>query len=373
MAYDSAPDIYLMKRQKTRAGCMTALIAVAACAILAGISYGIYQWTQGADDPADMTEPVALPGGEVEAPLDPVALPGMPSVETAAVAVPAAPAQPVAQAASETPAAPTAAVAADTPPPSAPVAAQPVPTVAIEPIPPTPEAAAEALAKAKAARDAGDLQAARMAALSALTAAPGDVATEQLLNELAMPLLASRHPMPEKVPYSIRSGDYLGKIAAKFNTPVALIAVANGITDPTRIRVGQELLLLDGNTHIFALEVSKSRNDLVVTLDGAFFKRYRVATGVNGKTPTGTFKVVDKIEHPAWHVAGRTPIPYGDPDNLLGTHWLALDVEGYGIHGTWAPETIGSQSSDGCVRLLNDDVKELYTILPKGTAVTIVE
>ena len=372
MAYDSAPDIYLMKRQKTRAGCMTALIAVAACAILAGISYGIYQWTQSADDPADMTEPVALPGGEVEAPLDPVALPETSSVEPMASSVPSATTEPVAPKASETPSTPMPATA-DTPQTGAPVAAQPAPTVAIEPIPPTPEAAAEALAKAKAARDAGDLQAARMAALSALTAAPGDVATEQLLNELAMPLLASRHPMPEKVPYTIRPGDYLGKIAAKFNTPVALIAVANGITDPTRIRVGQELLLLDGNTHIFALEVSKSRNDLVVTLDGAFFKRYRVATGVNGKTPTGTFKIVDKIEHPAWHVPGRTPIPYGDPDNLLGTHWLALDVEGYGIHGTWAPETIGSQSSDGCVRLLNDDVKELYTILPKGTAVTIVE
>ena len=371
MAYDSTPDIYLMKRQKTRAGCMTALIVLAASALLAGVGYGIYKWTQRPGKPVDLTEPVALPGGDLEAPIDPVTLPDAPSDE---------PVADVPVASTDTGTQTTAAMPVATQPQS-PVdatadvqpAQKPAPAPVVVPIPPTPEAAAEALAKAKAARDAGDLQAARVSALSALAAAPGDPATEQLLNELAMPLLASRHPMPEKVPYTIRSGDYLGKVAAKFNTPVALIAVANGITDPTRIRVGQELLLLDGNAHRFALEVSKSRNDLVVTLDGAFFKRYRVATGVGGKTPVGTFKIVDKIEHPAWHVAGRTPIPYGDPENLLGTHWLALDVEGYGIHGTWAPESIGSQSSDGCVRLLNDDVKELYTILPKGTAVTIVE
>ncbi len=366
MAYDSAPDIYLMKRQKTRAGCMTALIVMASCAVLAAVAFGIYKWSQRPDDPGIPAEPVALPAGDVEAPLEPAVLPEPPPEAPGSGAgdLSASSAQPVAPAANGTPAVPSA---------PEPAAAPATPAAPPVPVPPTPEAAAEALAKAKAARDAGDLQAARMSALSALAAAPGDPATEQLLNELAMPLLASRHAMPEKVHYSICSGDYLGKIAAKFNTPVALIAVANGIADPTRIRVGQELLLLDGNAHVFALEVSKSRNDLLVTLDGAFFKRYRVATGVNGKTPTGTFKIVDKIEHPAWHVPGRTPIPYGDPENQLGTHWLALDVEGYGIHGTWAPESIGSQSSDGCVRLLNDDVKELYTILPKGTAVAIVE
>ena len=98
-----------------------------------------------------------------------------------------------------------------------------------------------------------------------------------------------------------------------------------------------------------------------------------LAAGKGGKTPVGTYKVVDKIEHPTWHVAGRAPIPYGDPDNLLGTHWLALDLEGYGLHGTWDPASLGSQASDGCVRLHNDDIKELYTILPKGTVVTIAD
>ena len=61
------------------------------------------------------------------------------------------------------------------------------------------------------------------------------------------------------------------------------------------------------------------------------------------------------------------PFPYGDPENILGTHWLGLNVPGYGIHGTWDTNSIGKQATAGCIRLLNDDIAELYTILPVGT------
>ena len=91
------------------------------------------------------------------------------------------------------------------------------------------------------------------------------------LNGLAMPLLASERPMAEKVDYTVQSGDFLGKLAGKFNTPVALIAKANDIPG-AMIRVGETLRVFDGNNHVFALEVSKSRNDLLVTLDGPLFQ-----------------------------------------------------------------------------------------------------
>ena len=371
MAYDSTPDIYLMKRQKTRAGCLTALVVTAAVALVLGIAYAVHHhYATRGNAPA--TDTLALPDGAVEAPIEAAQLPGTAAADQPVAPTPAeeASASPDGNPGTPVPEAPSPSAVPSAPeaqPPAAPVAAT------SQPLPATPEAAAEALATAKRQRDEGDLAAARASALQALAAAPGDPATEQFLGEIDIPLLASRRPMPEKVEYSIHSGDYLGKIAAKFNTPVALISVANGIDDPTRIRIGQQLVLLDGNAHRFAVTVSKSRNDLVLTLDGAFFKRYRVATGKGGKTPVGTYKVVDKIEHPTWHVAGRAPIPYGDPDNLLGTHWLALDLEGYGLHGTWDPASLGSQASDGCVRLHNDDIKELYTILPKGTVVTIAD
>jgi len=80
-----------------------------------------------------------------------------------------------------------------------------------------------------------------------------------------------------------------------------------------------------------------------------------------------------KPEKPEWFRPGGGVIPYGDPGNLLGTRWMAIDSPGYGIHGTWEPETIGKQLSAGCIRMLNRDVEELYTIVPVGTPVKIVE
>ncbi len=45
----------------------------------------------------------------------------------------------------------------------------------------------------------------------------------------------------------------------------------------------------------------------------------------------------------------------------------------YGIHGTTQPETVGTQSSAGCVRMRNEEVEELFTFLPRGTRVVIEE
>ena len=356
MQPNAAPDIYLMKREKSRAGCMTALIATVVALALAG-AFALVHWlgrrgTENAD-------PVEFPVAPIQAELAPVPVPDAPPPPPADLA----------------PAAPAPAPAPDpAPAAAAPAAPAPAPAPQAETAAPAPAAgdAAAGLAQARERLQKGDHQGAREAALAALAAKPNDPEIEGFLNELAMPLLASQRPMPEKVEHVVQSGDYLGKLAATYNTPVALIAKANNVQG-ANIRVGETLRLLDGNAHVFALAVSKTRNDLVVTLDGRFFKRYRVSTGENAKTPVGTYKIVDKIAQPAWHKPGGKAIPYGHPDNLLGTHWLALDLPGYGLHGTWEPDSIGKQSSAGCIRLLNEHIEELYTILPKGTLVTITE
>lgn len=360
------PDIYLMKREKSRAGCMTLLIVAAVLLAIAAAAFLVRWYGNRGAEPAP---PVAFPEAPVESEIPPVRMPDMPL--PVPVAEPPAP-EPVPLASVPAPEpVPTVPAPAEAPPaPSAPAAPAP------EPAAPAPAAApgdADALmAQARERLQAGDHQAARQAALDALAVRPGDAPIESFLGDLAMPLLASQRPMPEKIEYVVQSGDYLGKLAATFNTPVALIAKANNVQG-ANIRVGETLRLLDGNRHAFALTASKSRNDMVATLDGKFFKRYRISTGENSKTPVGTFKITDKIERPVWHKPGGRAIPYGDPENELGTHWLALDLPGYGLHGTWEPDSIGKQSSAGCIRLLNADIEELYTILPKGTLVTVVE
>ena len=120
------------------------------------------------------------------------------------------------------------------------------------------------------------------------------------------------------------------------------------------------------------IRVDKSKNILVLYLNDKPFKHYRVATGLGGGTPVGEFKIINKIENPTWYKTGVVVQP-GDPKNYLGTRWLGLDTPGYGIHGTIEPQSIGTHSTSGCVRMLNREVEELFIIVPQGTAVKITE
>jgi lipoprotein-anchoring transpeptidase ErfK/SrfK len=101
-------------------------------------------------------------------------------------------------------------------------------------------------------------------------------------------------------------------------------------------------------------------------------KTYVVSTGKNNSTPAGNFKIVNKQPNPTWFKAGAI-VPADSPENILGTRWLGLDIKGYGIHGTTQPQELGKQVTLGCVRLRNEEVEELYDIVPLGTEVTIVD
>lgn len=237
------------------------------------------------------------------------------------------------------------------------------------------------LAAARAAESRDSLSAARTNYL-ALLANPAATAVhafvEQRLGDVNVRLVASPRPMPGKTEYIVRPGDSLQVLARRFGVTTALIVKGNNIHDPDRIQAGDRLLILDKPA--FAIVISKGANDLLLTMNGLFFKRYRVGTGQFGRTPAGTFRIAGKIENPPWwHPTGRV-IPFGDPENILGTRWMGLvatggtpPVKGYGIHGTWEEETVGRQSSAGCVRMRNADVEELFLLVPEGTPVRIVD
>jgi lipoprotein-anchoring transpeptidase ErfK/SrfK len=251
---------------------------------------------------------------------------------------------------------------------------------AVPAIPPTPPAplATAASSPADAAADSVLQQASSLKAdgkwadarallqpLATDTNAPDKVL--ELLGEIDSQILFSPAPAPEKVDYTIVAGDSLGKLAKRFNTTIDLIKKANGLNGDV-IRIGDRLRIYQCH---FTVDVNKTANTLTVSDNGKFFKRYRVGTGQFSKTPEGEFKTTSRMENPPWYRSDGRTIPYGDPENILGTHWLGLNVPGYGIHGTWDTNSIGKQSSAGCIRLLNDDVAELYVMLPIGTPVTI--
>lgn len=100
-------------------------------------------------------------------------------------------------------------------------------------------------------------------------------------------------------------------------------------------------------------------------------KEYPVAIGsVSTPTPLGTFRILDKETNPVWYPPGKDFFVPSGPANPLGYRWLGF-LPTYGIHGTNLPWSIGSASSNGCIRMLEEDVEELFTMADYQTAVAI--
>ncbi len=99
---------------------------------------------------------------------------------------------------------------------------------------------------------------------------------------------------------------------------------------------------------------------------------WEVAIGREGRTRPGRYRAGEKTEEPTWFPPGGGYVPYGDPENPLGTRWIAWEgSQGLGFHGTDEPETIGQAVSDGCVRMRNEEVEQLFEILPKGAEIEV--
>jgi lipoprotein-anchoring transpeptidase ErfK/SrfK len=108
--------------------------------------------------------------------------------------------------------------------------------------------------------------------------------------------------------------------------------------------------------------------------------RYGIGVGRDGFRWSGTQRVARKAEWPDWHppaemVARQPYLPRfmaGGPSNPLGARALYLGNSIYRIHGTNAPSTIGGRVSSGCIRMLNDDVVDLYGRVRVGTKVVVL-
>ncbi len=126
------------------------------------------------------------------------------------------------------------------------------------------------------------------------------------------------------------------------------------------------------------------------TLPNRMARHYYIGIARDGEYYPGTFTVGAKRENPPWtptarmvrrfpelYAPYRRGIPGGAPENPLGTRALYLYRGGSDsrlrIHGTNAPDTVGSRVSAGCVRLMNAHVEELYAIVPTGTRVTLFD
>ncbi len=169
--------------------------------------------------------------------------------------------------------------------------------------------------------------------------------------------------------YLVQSGDTLGKIAKKFSITENFIAEINGLANKNIIRVGQRLKVVRGPFHAV---VSRANFTMDIYLDQTFVQRFPVGLGAEGSTPSGKWKITNKLENPTYYPPrGGQIVAADDPENPLGERWIGLEgISGdavgqlrYGVHGTIDPDSIGKNVSLGCVRLHNQDVEQLYTLL----------
>lgn len=185
---------------------------------------------------------------------------------------------------------------------------------------------------------------------------------------LNIKIILSPTPTPDSIFHEVIKGDTLSELAKKYGTTIDLIRKSNNLSED-KIYAGSKLKIYQAK---FSIVVRNQKNLLILLANGRPVKRYKVATGEKNLTPVGTFKVVNKLKDPTWYHAGRV-LPPGSSKNILGTRWLGFDKSGYGIHGTTLPQTIGTHASKGCIRMLNQDVEEIYSLIPVGTAVKVLE
>lgn len=153
-----------------------------------------------------------------------------------------------------------------------------------------------------------------------------------------------------------------------------LIARANQLAHPEALQPGDVLRI---PTEKASVRVDLSARWAFYCFGDEVADAWPVGIGKPGQeTPPGEYTVGIKQSRPPWHPRGRAMVPYGDPENPLGSHWVGwMDENGrptdVGFHGTSDEAGVGGEVSLGCLRMRNADVEVLHDVLPQGSAVHV--
>jgi lipoprotein-anchoring transpeptidase ErfK/SrfK len=177
--------------------------------------------------------------------------------------------------------------------------------------------------------------------------------------------IAEKFHMSEGLLEALNSGK-------KFDRAGEIIFVTNVLNRQTKLTIGR-------------IEVDKSRQTVkAFDRSGALIAFFPATVGSEEKpTPTGSFKVVSADANPNYRynpdykfkgVKSKKPFTIRPgPNNPVGSFWIGLSAEGYGIHGTPNPSKVSKTESHGCVRLTNWDAGLLGSNIKKGTPVVFVD
>lgn len=126
--------------------------------------------------------------------------------------------------------------------------------------------------------------------------------------------------------------------------------------------------------------INTKQNRLYFVLGSGKAVMYRIASAKKGFEWSGSHQVSAKAKWPSWSPPAEMRVRHpelpaymaGGPENPLGARAIYLGSSIYRIHGTNTPSSIGKAASSGCIRMLNEDVTELYAHVKIGTRVTVL-
>jgi L,D-transpeptidase ErfK/SrfK len=215
---------------------------------------------------------------------------------------------------------------------------------------------------------------------------------------LFLPVAALAAPGPPPLYHQVVGGEEycevpgrttLGLLAAAKGVKWTVVAKQNHLKRPYKIRKGMVLKM--DTAHIVPAEL---KNGLVINLpellmyhfkDGVYLRRYSLAIGKpSWPTPTGNYKIIEKRRNPVWNVPESIQeemedeglevvekVPPG-PKNPLGKFFMGTSAEGVGIHATNRPWSVGYFVSHGCIRMLPEEISQLFPQIALGTPVKII-
>lgn len=206
----------------------------------------------------------------------------------------------------------------------------------------------------------------------------GEQAATGVSTPAALPIIVGR-----KRVYTVRKGDTLRLIGAKFGVDWRFIARQNRLNPEKFLRIGQKLTIntrrIVPKTLANGIVINIPDRTLYLFKNNRLEKALPVGLGMTRwremetwRTPTGKFRILSKIKDPDWHVPisiqekmklqgkqVKTLVPAGD-DNPLGKFALRTSLPGILIHGTISPESVYTFSSHGCIRVLPETMEEIF-------------
>jgi lipoprotein-anchoring transpeptidase ErfK/SrfK len=143
--------------------------------------------------------------------------------------------------------------------------------------------------------------------------------------------------------------------------------------------IPRETVAYAGKERPGTIIVNAKERRLYLVLDGGKAMKYGVGVGRPGFEWGGSKTITRKQEWPSWTppaqmLKRRPDLPRfmpGGPENPMGARALYLGSSLYRIHGSNEPETIGQAVSSGCIRMLNEDVIDLYSRVRVGQRVVV--